>query len=85
MTAGYRNKLVAPSITGPAASGYFAAMPDAVPQSGAWCGPASVLRGRGAPRREFDDLGEPPGLLRHWRVADDVQLCAHPGWSGLLN
>jgi hypothetical protein len=85
MTAGYRNKLVAPSITGPAVSGYRGAMPDAVPQSGTGCGPTGTLRGRGASRRELDDLSEPPGLLGYWRVADDVQLRAHPGWSRLLD
>jgi hypothetical protein len=45
-----------------------------------------MLRTRVPPlRRELDDLGEPSGLLRHWRVADNVQLRAHPGWSRLLD
>jgi hypothetical protein len=45
-----------------------------------------MLRGRGTPlRRELDHLGEPPGLLRYWRVADNVQLRAHLGWSRLLD
>jgi hypothetical protein len=86
MTAGYRNKLVAPSITGPATYGYCSEKPDAVPLSGTWCAPTGMLRTRGPPlRRELDDLGEPSGLLRHWRVADNVQLRAHPDWSRLLD
>ena len=85
MTAGYRNEQVAPSITGPVASGY-SEKPDAAPQSGTGCALAGMPRGRGAPlRRELDDLGEPSGFLGYRRVADNVQLRAHPGRSRLLD